>query len=212
MANKNRKNQIHQANQRKVKQQQYELATKNLFLFALIAVGISALILILLFVNFADVYNTSEGVGVEVKVSGWSFIMAALTGNFTYPDAIYGDIAMPFNYYAQQWCESVATFALLSLVVILFNAVVQVIAIVRKMYVLNVVSAILSVVTAVLLIVCFAEGLAMKNGEILTTYCNNNPACSIRSFAIIPAICALGSAALSVFATVKHLQASRLLK
>ena len=170
------------------------------------------LLLLLLFVNFADVYNTTEGVGVEVKVSGWSFIMSALTGQYESPNAIYGDLAMPFYYDAAQWCETVATFALLSLVVILFNIAVQIIAVVKKMYVLNVASAILSVVTAVLLIVCFAEGLAMKDGTILSRYCSGNPACSIRSYAIVPAIFSLGGCVLSVFTTVKHFKASSLLK
>ncbi|MCH5159448.1 MAG: hypothetical protein J1F66_01190 [Clostridiales bacterium] len=212
MANKNKKNQIHQANQRRVKQQQYEAATKNLSLFSFIALGISVLLLFLLFVSFADVYNTTAGVGVEVKVSGWSFAIAALTDTYSSADSVYGNLAVPFYYYAGEWCETLAIFALFSVLIMVLNIVVQIFAAVKKIYVLNAVSAILSVIAAILLIVCFVEGLAMKNGEILTTYCSNNPACSIRSFAIIPAIVALGSAAVSTVATVKHAKASRLLK
>lgn len=212
MANKKRKDDLKQAYQRKAKEQQYETATKHLFIFPIIALAVSVLVLLLMFVTFADVYNTAEGVGVEVKVKGWSFVISALTGQYTSPDAIYGDMAMPFYYYAAQWCESVAIFALLSVLVIIINAVVQIFTVVSKYHVLNVVSAVLSLLSAVLLIVCYAQGLAMKNGEILSVYCSGNPLCSIRSFAIYPALFALAGCAVSAFAAVKYIQAAKLLK
>ena len=211
MANKKRKDEIRQVYQRKAKEQQYEAATKKLFIFPIIALALSVLILLLLFVNFVDIYNTTPGVGVENKVSGWSFAMSALTGKFTSPESIYDDMAMPFYYYAAKWCESVAIFALLSVIVIILNAAVQVVAIVKRFHILNCVSAILSFVTAALLIVCFAQGLAMKNGEILSTFCSGNPACSIRSFAIFPALFAVGSCVVSTYATVKYMKAAALL-
>ena len=212
MANKKRKEEMKMASQRNVKEKQYKQATKSLFIFSWIAVAASVLVLLLMFVTFADVYNTAAGVGVEVSVSGWSFVMSALTDNFTSPDAIYGDMAMPFYYYAEQWCHTVATFALLSVVVVLINVVLQIFAAVKKMYVLNYASVVLSLVAAVFLIICYAQGLAMKDGNILSIYCSGNPACSIRSFAILPAIISIGSCAVSSFAAVKHIKAKSVLK
>ena len=212
MANKKRKEEIRASYQRKAKEQQYEQATKHLFVFPWIALGVSVLVLLLMFVTFADVYNSAAGVGVEVKVSGWSFVMAGLTGNFTSPESIYGDMAMPFYYYAGQWCESVATFALLSVIAVIINVVVQIIAGIKKLHILNCISAVLSVIVTILLIVCYAQGLAMKNGSILSIYCGGNPLCSIRSFAIFPALISVGGAVVSTIATAEYMKASKLLK
>lgn len=210
MANKNKKSQIHQANQRKIKQQQYDAATKNLFIFPCITLGLSVIALLSFFANFAEVY--ASGVGVETGVSGWSFIIAAITGNYTSPSAVYGDLAVPYYTYAQQWCETLSIVALFAALIALINVVVQIFAIVKKMHLMNAVSAVLSVITVVLLIVCYAQGLDMKNGEILSVFCGGNPICSIKSYAIVPAIIFIGAAAVSVVATVKHVQASSLLK
>lgn len=210
MANKNKKTQIQQANQRKIKQQQYEAATKKLFIFPCIAVGLSILVLLLFFVHFADVYNTASN-SLEFAVNGWTFFVAGLTGTYTSPKLASGFLAVPFYSHAQQWTETVGTVTVIAVFVIVFNLLVQVITIFKKMHSLNVLSAVLSVVSAVLLIVCFAKSIDMNNATIISDYCNN-PACEVRSYAIFPALFALGSAAVSAVATVKHLKASSLLK
>ena len=212
MANKKRKEEIRASYQRKAKEQQYEQATKHLFIFPWIALGVSVFTLLLMFVTFADVYNSAPGVGVEVKVSGWSFVMSGLTGNFTSTESIYGDMAMPFYYYATEWCETVATCSFIAVGVIILNIVLQIFAGIKKLHILNVVSAVLSLVATILLIVCYAQGLAMKNGGILSIYCGGNPLCSIRSFAIFPAIISLGGVVVSTIATAEYMKASKLLK
>ena len=213
MANNKRRNEIQQVYQRKAKEQQYEAVTKRIFKFPCIALAISVLVLLLLFVSFADVYNSAAGAGVEVKVSGWSFVIAAITRDYNSTAKVYGNLAVPFYYYAGEWCESVATFTLIAAIAIIFTVVVQIIAVaVKKAHVLNGISAILGVVSAVMLIVSFAKGLGMKNGEILTTYCNNNPLCSIRSFAIFPALFCLAGSVVSTIAAVKYKNAAKLLK
>ena len=212
MANKKKKNEMQQVYQRKAKEQQYEAAAKKIFIFSCIALAITVLVLILLFVNFADVYNTAAGVGVEVKVSGWSFVMSALTGNYSSAEAIYGDMSMPFYYYAAEWCESIGMVALIAAIAVILTLGVQLVTVIRRNYVWNIVSILFSVVSAVLLIVCFVKGLDMKNSEILPVYCSGNPLCSIRSYAIIPALFALGGGVVSAIATVKYFKASKLLK
>lgn len=212
MANKNRKTQAHQAQQQKLKQKQYDAATKNLFIFPCIALGLTVLALLFLFVNFAEVYNTQLDNPVEVAVRGWSFFIVGLTGNYTAPNKIYGDLAVPFYLYAAEWCETLALVAVFAVLITVLYAVVQIITIIKKTHGLNIASAVLGLISAVLFIVCYAEGLAMKDGNILSLYCSNNPNCSIKSYAIVSAIIMLGATAVSAFAAYKTLQASKLLK
>lgn len=210
MANKNRKSQLHQANQLKAKQQQYDAATKHLFIFTFIAIALSVISLLLYFVPFAQVYL--QGYGPEHWVTGWEWIVACLGGNYTSPNIARGSLANIFYYFATEWCEPLAIVTLFSALVLVINLLVQVITAVKKIHVLNVVSAVLSVVVFVLLIVCYAKGLDMKNANILSDFCGNNPLCSIKSYAIVPAIFALGGAGVSTFAAVKYFKASKLLK
>ena len=212
MANKNRKIQSQQAQQQKIKQKQYDAATKHLFIFPCIALGLAVLALLFLFVSFAEVYNTQIDNPVEVAVSGWSFFVAGLTGKFSSPAKVYGDLAVPFYLYAAEWCETLALVSVFVVLIAALYVVVQIITIIKKTHVLNIAAAVLGLIAAVLLIVCYAEGLAMKDGEILSTYCNNNPNCSIKSYAIVSAIIMLGATAVNAYAAYKTMQASKLLK
>lgn len=212
MANKKRKNDVHQMNQQKAKEQKYDVAVKKIRIFPIIALGISAMVLILMFVTFANIYNSAAGVGVEVSVSGWSFVVAGLTGDFTSPNAVYGDLAHPFYTYAQEWCESLATLSLVVVIMVILTLIVDAVTIVRKNYALNLISVPLSLVTSILLIVCYVKGVDMVNSDIIPIYCNNNPLCSIQSYAIFPALFALGSIPLSIVAAVKYFIARKLLK
>ena len=212
MANKNRKTQVHQANQQKVKQQQYQAATKYLFIFPIIAAVLTLLALLPFFANFAEVYNSQLDNPIEVAVRGWSFFVAGLTGDYSSPDAVYGDLAMPFYYYAQEWCETIAIVSIFAVVFIVLSVAVQAIAAIKKMHGLNLVSAILGLISAVLMIVCYAKGVGMANSDILPIYCSGNPACSIKSYAIISAIILLAATAVSAFAAIKNMKVSKLLK
>ena len=210
MANKNKRNQIQQANQRRAKQQQYEAATKYLFIFPSIALGLGVISLLLFFVPFAEVYL--QGFGPEHYVTGWEWIVACLSDGYTSPNIARGSLSNLFYYFAKEWCEPLAIVTLFSALVLIINLAVQVITVVKKMHVLNAMSALLSLLAVILLIVCYAKGLDMKNARILSDFCQNNPLCSIKSYAIIPAILSIGSCAVSVYATVMHLRASKLLK
>ena len=162
--------------------------------------------------NFAEVYNSQLDSPVEVAVSGWSFFVAGLTGDYTSPANVYGDLSMPFYYYAAEWCETLGIVSILAVLIVVLFAVVQLVTILKKTHSLNIAAAVLGLVASVLLIVCYAEGLAMKNGEILSTYCSGNPNCSIKSYAIVSAIILIGATAVNAFAAVKSVQASKLLK
>ena len=212
MANKNRKAQLQQANQQKAKQKQYDAATKNMFIFPIIALVVSVLVLLLYFVTFAGLYNAQAPEGNEGLIKGWTFVSAALTGNYTSTELAGGKLAVPFYAFAPEWCETIGVVALFAAVLFIVNVILQVFTIVRKMNVLNIVSAVIGLVASVLLIVCYATAVDLVNSPILPDYCNNNPACSFGSYSIIPAIVALGGTAASVVASVKHIKASALLK
>ena len=209
MANKNRKVQAQQASQAKVKQQKYEAATKGLFIFPCISLGLCVITLLSFFANFVEIYL--KGYGVEQSTSGWAFIAALLTNGYSNP-LVSPSLANVFYVFATDWCEPLAIVTLFAALVLIVCVVVNLITIVRKMHALNLASAVLGLASAVLLIVCYAKGLDMKNANILSDFCGNNPNCSIQSYAIIPAIFALGATAVSAVATVKNIKAKNLLK
>ena len=209
MANKKNKANIQKANQQKIKQKQYEVATKNLFIFPCIALGLSVIALLSFFANFVEIYL--QGYGVEQSTSGWAFIAALLTNGYSSP-TLSPSLANVFYVFAEDWCAPLATVALLGALVLIINLAVQIVTLVKKLNVLNAVSAVLGLLAAILLIVCYAKGLDMKNANILSDFCGGNPNCSIKSYAIVPAILAIGSAAVNAFAAVKTMQASKLLK
>ena len=201
---------MQQANQAKVKQQKYDAATKNLFIFPCIALGLSVVLLLMFFVSFSDVYNTSTKV-LELNVSGWAYFAAGLSGNYTSAELAQGFLAVPFYSHAKEWTEAVGMFTVITVFVALFNLIVQLVTVLKKFNGLNIVSAVMSLATAILLIVVMAKAVDMNNAKIISDYCNN-PACEVRSFAIFPMLVALGSCAVSVYAAVKNIQAQRLLK
>lgn len=201
-------------NQEKIrieKEKRFKALCKNLVWFPVAAIGGFAVVLLLFFVNFAYVYNTKAGVGTEVAINGWACLAAMLTGNFTGTASIYGDMALPFYYYAADWCTLLAAFTLVTFILIIINIALQVVTLITKNHALNAAAIALDILIAVLLIVCFAVALSMKDAKILSTYCSNNPACSIQSLAIIPAIVSLGIAAVHIVCTVKYFSAKSLL-
>lgn len=210
MANKKRKNEMQQANQRKAQMKRYEAASKNFNIINICAIGMSVLILLLFFVNFADVYNTVAG-SKELGASGWEFFVAGISGNYSSPTLAGGFLAVPFYSHAQEWTEVVGTLTVVAVFVVILNLIIQVVTVLKKFHVLSIVSAVLSLATAVLLIVIMAKAIDMNNAKIISDYCNN-PACEVRSFAIFPALAAVVSCVLSGSVSFRHAQASVLLK
>lgn len=154
------------------------------------------------FFDFAQVYNSSSG--VEVNVSGFSFAIAALTGKFDSASAIYGDISVPFYYYAEDMSLILGVFALIALIAAVAVIAMQTWAIIKPHKRLNILSIIVSVALAILLIACFVVGLAMNDSNIISVYCSGNTACSIRSYAIVAAVVAVILAAAEICIAVKH--------
>ena len=194
---------------REEKQRKYNRVAKKFYVFPLSAFILTAVTLLLFFVNWALVYNTDMA-GAEVKISGFNVLFASLGGN--YDSAKHGDMAVPFYYYAKSYCESLGVLTAIAFFVLLANLVSNALAFSLKAYKINAVSALLSVVEFGLLLACFIVALSMKNSEILSKYCSNNPACSIRSTAIVTALCSAVGFAISAVGYKKYLSAKATLK
>ena len=212
MANKDRKEDTRQKNLQLKNERQFEAMCRKLVPYPRVAAVILAVTLLLFSAAWADVYNSDIG-GVEVSINGLACAASAVTGNYTSADTIYKDMAVPFYYYAAEYCQSLARFTLIAAVAVVISFVLQIAAvIVRKAYALNIAATALNVIASIFLIVCFSVSLSMADSDIIPIYCGGNPACSIRSFAVIPAIFTLGAAAVNLIASIKYIQARRILE
>ena len=203
MASREQRDEIRRQNMQRNKEKAFQASCATLKPFPIIAACVLVLAVLLMLVPFAEVYNTDIN-GPEVKVSGWSFAIAAVTGGYSSVSSVYGDMAVPFFYYAESYCLSLAPVALISLILLLVGIVLEIVARVKQAPVLNCAAAAVCVVAAILLIVCTSIARGMNNSDILPYYCQGNPACSIRSYAAFPAIIALVAAGLNILASVKY--------
>lgn len=190
------------------KKKQFDATCRKLNPLGWIAVAAIGLTLIFFFLNWMEIYNTDIP-GTEVTVNGWAAFAAGLTNNFSQMGGVYGDIAVPFYYYAPDWTLKVARFTLVVLPLLLISLAGQIFAGVKKNLTLNVATAALNLIAGVLLLLCFTTAVSMSGSDILPIYCQSNPACSIRSFAILPALLMLGAAAVNVVVALKFFQARK---
>ena len=210
MANKRAR----EENVKRDKERRFELAKNAIYPLEIVACIIAVIVVLLFFLNWAYVNNTD--VGVEVKVSGFNVFIAGITGDYSSPSSEVGDMAIPFYMYAKSYSESlgiltvVALFsAVATLVLCVINAVF---ALLKKNRILNYPLAATSLVTAVLLILCFTTALSMKDAQILSVYCGGNVKCSIRSLAVIPAVLSIAVTVLAVLQIVKSVKIKKILK
>lgn len=184
MANKNEKTKRYEEARRNLMQRECRKLTP----YTIVSVCLAAITLLCFFFDWAQVYNLDAG--VEVHVSGFSFMLASLTGAFTSEAPIYGNLSVPFNYYAEGYCIAMGVLTLLAVLALAAIIVLLIIGAAKRKYRLWLANAVLSAVAVVLLTACFAVGLAMNGSDILPIYCSGNPACSIRSYAVISVIAA----------------------
>ena len=210
MANKKTR----EENIRKDKERRFEIANNALFPLETVTAAISLLIVLALFLNWAFVHNTD--VGVEVKISGFNTFIAAITGRYSQAESYFGDMAMPFYYYAKTYCETLGVYTVIAVFVTLSQFIFSIVnlwlSFICKKRFFNYPIAVLSVFNAVMFILCFITALSMKNAEILSVYCGGNVKCSIRSLAVIPAILSFSVTALSVIQIVKAEKIKKILR
>jgi hypothetical protein len=142
------------------------------------------LMLIFFFFGWCYVYN--KDYGVEVNCNGWNFICMSFCWNFKSTSKVFGDMAVPFYYYAKYY-----VIVLEVMTTIIFYLTLVLIALVafnlkkanRK---ITTIFMVLSIVYSVALLAAFITALTMNGSKILPKYCSNNPKCSVDSLIIFP--------------------------
>ena len=152
---------------------------------------VGSVLLLCYFFGFSYVWNTSYG--SEAGVNGWNYIIACFTwvfSGFTWKfkstGALYGDLAIPFNYYAKYYVRVLAVATTVSLIILVAYVIVSAFNIKRFHTKLETLTTVLLYVLAVAYLTCIVVGLAMNGSKILSGYCSNNPKCSIATLAFFP--------------------------
>lgn len=140
-----------------------------------IAVGI--VLLLCYFFGFSYVWNT--GYGTEVGVNGWNYVIALLTQNYKGTGALYGDIAVPFNYYAKYYTFVLSILTTVSLGILLVFIIISFFNIKNFNFKLAKFLTIVLFILAVSYLACIVTALAMNGSDILPKYCGGNPKCSV---------------------------------
>ena len=200
-----------QAKLRRESEARFQTACRELRPLSAASAAILAAVAAMFFVTWADIYNTDIA-GAEVSFSGFNCLLAALTGGYSSAQALYGDIAVPFFYYAESYVRSLGVLTAVSMGLLLAALVCQIVAWAKKLWPAMLAGAVLNAAAMATLAACWITARSMNGSDILPIYCSGNPACSIRSYAVVPAVTALAALAFGVVGAVKYLRARRLLR
>ena len=142
------------------------------------------LMLIFFFFGWCYVYN--KDYGVEVNCSGWNFICMSFCWNFKSTEKVFGDMAVPFYYYAQYYVivlEIITTVIFYLTLVLIALAAFNLKKPNRK---ITSVFMVISIIYSIFLLAAFITALAMNGSKILPKFCSSNPKCSVDSLIIFP--------------------------
>ena len=187
---------------KRAREEQYKHALSRLSPLILSVFLLSILLLALFFCDLSYIHNTD--VGREVSVSVWSYALATVSGSFSSPAAVFGDIAVPFYYYAETGTVLTGILSLVLVIAALALAVLSAVVFLRRKYDLLPLLLFAAGVTVLLLVGSLISSLALNSSQILPVYCSGNPACSIRSDAYFPLIAALAVLSVAIVAAVKY--------
>lgn len=187
---------------KRAREEQYKSALSRLSPLLLSVFLLSILLLALFFCDLSYIHNTD--VGREVSVSVWSYALATVSGSFSSPAAVFGDIAVPFYYYAETGTVLTGILSLVLVVAALALTVLSAVVLFRRKYDLLPLLLFAAGVTVLLLVGSLISSLSLNSSQILPIYCSGNPACSIRSDAYFPLIAAFAALAVTVIAAVKY--------
>ena len=187
---------------KRAREEQYKHALSRLSPLLLSVFLLSILLLALFFCDLSYIHNTD--VGREVSVSVWSYALATVSGSFSSPAAVFGDIAVPFYYYAETGTVLIGILSLVLVIAALALAVLSAVVFLRRKYDLLPLLLFAAGVTVLLLVGSLISSLALNSSQILPIYCSGNPACSIRSDAYFPLIAALAVLSVAIVAAVKY--------
>ena len=187
---------------KRAREEQYKHALSRLSPLLLSVFLLSLLLLALFFCDLSYIHNTD--VGREVSVSVWSYALATVSGSFSSPAAVFGDIAVPFYYYAETGTVLTGILSLVLVIAALALAVLSAVVFLRRKYDLLPLLLFAAGVTVLLLVGSLISSLALNSSQILPVYCSGNPACSIRSDAYFPLIAAIAVLTVAIVAAVKY--------
>ena len=187
---------------KRAREEQYKHALSRLSPLLLSVFLLSILLLALFFCDLSYIHNTD--VGREVSVSVWSYSLATVSGSFSSPAAVFGDIAVPFYYYAETGTVLTGILSLVLVIAALALAVLSAVVFLRRKYDLLPLLLFAAGVTVLLLVGSLISSLALNSSQILPVYCSGNPACSIRSDAYFPLLAAIAMLTVAIVAAVKY--------
>ena len=187
---------------KRAREEQYKHALSRLSPLLLSVFLLSILLLALFFCDLSYIHNTD--VGREVSVSVWSYALATVSGSFSSPAAVFGDIAVPFYYYAETGTVLTGILSLVLVIAALALAVLSAVVFLRRKYDLLPLLLFAAGVTVLLLVGSLISSLALNGSQILPIYCSGNPACSIRSDAYFPLLAAIAMLTVAIVAAVKY--------
>lgn len=195
---------------KRAREEQYNRALSRLFPLLLSVFLLSILLLALFFCDLSYIHNTD--VGREVSVSVWSYAIATVSGSFSSPAAVFGDIAVPFYYYAETGTVLTGILSLILVLAALALAVLSAVVFLKRKYDLLPLLLFAAGVTVLLLVGSLISSLSLNGSQILPVYCSGNPACSIRSDAYFPLIAAFAALTVAIVAAVKYHSAHEILR
>lgn len=173
---------VNKSNEQKTVKQFSEEEKINLYKgLTLILLG---LMLIFFFFGWCYVYNTDYG--VEANCNGWNFICMSFSWNFKSTNKAFGDMAVPFYYYAKYYVIVLEIMTTVIFYLTLALIVLGAINIKKNSKKIATIFMIVSIVNSVILLAAFITALTMNGSKILPRYCSGNPACSIQSLIIFP--------------------------
>ena len=187
---------------KRAREEQYNRALSRLSPLLLSVFLLSILLLALFFCDLSYIHNTD--VGREVSVSVWSYALATVSGSFSSPAAVFGDIAVPFYYYAETGTVLTGILSLVLVIAALALAVLSAVVFLKRKYDLLPLLLFAAGVTVLLLVGSLISSLALNSSQILPVYCSGNPACSIRSDAYFPLLAAIAVLTVAIVAAVKY--------
>ena len=204
MAKKEQREDNRRANLQQKKEREFRAACKKLGPYATAELSLLVIALLLFFTNWLEIYNTDIP-GIEIGVSGFSTAICGLTGNYTLPDSVYGMMAA-FYYWVPGPCPALGVTTLAALIALVAALVLSILTVAKDLHQLDLPAAVLSVISAALMIAGFVLAKSMEP-DMIAGYCSGNPACSLRSYALVPAIVAVAVAVICILAAVKLSQA-----
>lgn len=154
-------------------------------------------LILCMFFMVCFVNNTEYG--IEVSANGFNLAFATISGKFKSLDDIFGNVAIPFYYYAKVEtiiCGILSLITLFSLVAFVVLSYLNIKKPTEKMAKINMIG---SFVIAGLFLTTFVVALVMNASDILPIYCSGNKKCSIGSLSIIPAAVGVGNGFLNYF-------------